>query len=156
MFSQTIQYAIRAVVMLSYEEKGVALGNGILAHRTKIPTSYLSKVMQGLVKSGIVESRRGVGGGFRLCQPPSKITLLDVVNAVEPLPRIKGCPLGLKSHGSMLCSVHASLDEAMAEVERVLSCSTIADLIAEPSRPRPLLETVAYLQISSPKVESDS
>lgn len=145
MFSQTTQYAIRAVVMLSYESEGSSLGNPVLAARTQIPVSYLSKVMQGLARAGIVESRRGVGGGFRLRRPSSEITLLDVVNAVEPLPRIKGCPLGLKSHAHTLCAVHARLDEAMAQVEQVLSSSTIADLIAEPTRPRPLLETVAFL-----------
>jgi Rrf2 family nitric oxide-sensitive transcriptional repressor len=101
--------------------------------------------MQGLARAGVVESRRGVRGGFRLSRPATKITLLDVVNAVEPLPRIKGCPLGLKSHAHTLCAVHARLDEAMAQVEEVLSSSTIADLIAEPSRPRPLLESVDFL-----------
>jgi len=145
MFSQTTQYAIRAVVMLAYEKDGGPLGNTVLSARAQIPPSYLSKVLQGLARAGVVESRRGVGGGFRLVKSAAEITLLDVVNAVEPLPRIKGCPLSLKSHAGMLCPLHARLDQAMAEVETVLSGATIADLITEPSRPRPLLETLAFL-----------
>ena len=145
MFSLTTQYAIRAVVLLAYEVEGVALGNAYLAEKTQIPPAYLSKVLQGLVRSKIVESRRGVGGGFRLVQSPENITLLDVVNAVEPIPRIKGCPLNLQSHRHRLCSVHARLDKAMAQVEEVLSGATIADLLREPTRPRPLLETVVFL-----------
>jgi len=144
MFSQTTQYAIRAVVMLAYETEA-PVGNAFLAEKTQIPPSYLSKVLQGLARSGIVESRRGVGGGFKLVRGADEITLLDVVNAVEPIPRIKGCPLNLESHRHTLCAVHARLDEAMAQVEAVLSSSTIADLLREPSRPRPLLETVAFL-----------
>ncbi len=144
MFSQTTQYAIRAVVMLSYETEGAPLGNAALSETTKIPASYLSKVLQGLVRAGIVESRRGVGGGFKLAKDPEQLTLLDVVNAVEPIPRIKGCPLGLKSHCKKLCSVHARLDQAMAQVETVLAESTIADLLRDPTRPPPLLETYGF------------
>jgi Rrf2 family nitric oxide-sensitive transcriptional repressor len=147
MFSLTTQYAIRAVVLLAYEDEGLALGNAVLAEKTHIPPAYLSKVLQGLVRSGLVASRRGVGGGFRLLKAPDSTTLLDVVNAVEPIPRIKGCPLNLESHRSRLCSVHARLDRAMAQVEEVLAGATIADLLREPGRPRPLLETSAFLNL---------
>ncbi|ODT79567.1 hypothetical protein ABS71_00950 [bacterium SCN 62-11] len=148
MFSLTTQYAIRAVVLLAYEDNGAALGNAVLAERAQIPPAYLSKVLQGLVRSRIVESRRGVGGGFRLVQSPEEITLLDVVNAVEPIPRIQGCPLKLESHRGRLCSVHARLDKAMAQVEEVLSGATIAELLRERTRPRPLLETIPFLERS--------
>lgn len=150
MFSLTTQYAIRAVVLLAYETEGAAVSNAYLAEKTQIPAAYLSKVLQGLVRGRIAESRRGVGGGFRLLQSPEKITLLDVVNAVEPIPRIKGCPLNLQSHRTRLCSVHARLDQAMAQVEEVLAGATIADLLREPGRPRPLLETVAFLGLPKP------
>jgi Rrf2 family protein len=155
MFSQTTQYAIRAVVMLAYEDNGGPLGNTVLASRAQIPPSYLSKVLQGLARAGVVESRRGVGGGFRLVKSAAEITLLDVVNAVDPIPRIKGCPLRLKSHATMLCSVHARLDQAMAQVENVLSEATIADLISEPSRPRPLMETPAFLTCADRPCSAD-
>ena len=145
MFSLTTQYAIRAVVLLAYNLDARPLGNGVLAEKAQIPASYLSKILQGLARSRIVESRRGVGGGFWLARSPEEITLLDVVNAVEPIVRIKGCPLNLESHRERLCAVHARLDEAMAQVEKVLSESTIADLLREPSRPRPLLETIVFL-----------
>lgn len=146
MFSQTTQYAIRAVVMLSHYRDQDRVGNAVLAEEARIPASYLAKVMQGLVKAGIADSRRGAKGGFRLRLRPEEITLLDVVNAVEPLPRIRGCPLGLKAHAGTLCQVHARLDEAMAEVERMLSSSTIAELLSERSRPPALVETWSRLE----------
>lgn len=129
---------------LSYQSDGGTVGNASLARTTRIPPSYLAKVMQGLVRAGVVESRRGVGGGFRLVANPEHLTLLDVVSAVEPVPRIKGCPLGLKSHCERLCAVHARLDEAMAQVEKVLAEATIADLLRDPTRPPPMLETYGF------------
>lgn len=147
MFSQTTQYAIRAVVILAYHRDSPPVGNSVLAVQAKIPPSYLAKVLQGLVKAGIVESRRGARGGFHLRNDPEEITLLDVVNAVEPIPRIKGCPLGLKSHAGMLCPVHARIDEAMAQVESVLSSATISELLADPERPPALVETWGRLKM---------
>ena len=146
MFSQTTQYAIRAVVILAYHQHSGPAGNLLLAEQAKIPASYLAKVLQGLVKAGIVESRRGAKGGFSLFRKPEEITLLDVVNAVEPIPRIKGCPLGLKSHSQMLCPVHARIDEAMAQVETVLNSATIAELLSDPDRPPALVETWGRLK----------
>lgn len=146
MFSQTTQYAIRAVVMLAYHQNSGPVGNSVLAENAKIPPSYLAKILQGLVKTGIVESRRGARGGFSLLKGPDEVTLLDVVNAVEPIPRIKGCPLGLASHAKTLCPVHARLDEAMAQVEAVLSSATIAELLSDPERPPPLVESWGVLK----------
>ncbi len=146
MFSQTTQYAIRAVVMLAYHQESGPVGNGVLAENAKIPPSYLAKILQGLVKTGVVASRRGAKGGFTLSKGPEEITLLDVVNAVEPIPRIEGCPLGLDSHAHTLCPVHARLDEAMAQVEAVLSSATIAELLSDPDRPPPLIESWGVLK----------
>lgn len=146
MFSQTIEYAVRAVIMLAYLEEQGPVGNTVLAERSQVPPSYLSKVLQGLVKSGIVSSRRGVGGGFKLARSPEEITILDIVNAVDPIARIRGCPLGLESHSKVLCPMHARLDEAMKQVEEVLARSTVAELLLDPDRPIPMVETVAFLQ----------
>ena len=77
---------------------------------------------------------------------PDEITILDIVNAVDPIKRIVGCPLGLESHSKVLCPMHARLDQAMAEVESVLSASTIAELLTDESRPIPMQETVAFLK----------
>ena len=123
------------------------VGNTFLAASAKIPPSYLPKVLQGLARAGLVDSRRGAKGGFVLLKSPESITLLDVVNAVEPIPRIVGCPLGLASHAEKLCPVHARLDEAMARVEEVLSLSTIAELLSDPERPPALVESWGALKL---------
>lgn len=83
-------------------------------------------------------SRRGVGGGFQLIPSPDELTVLDVVNAVDPLRRINACPLKLKSHCEQLCPMHARLDETLALVEQALASSTIREVMFDPARPLPL------------------
>lgn len=145
MFSQTAEYAVRAVVMLAHLESQGLVGSKELADKAKVPGSYLPKIMQNLAKRGIVDSKRGVGGGFSLSKSPQEITILDIVNAVDPIKRIVGCPLGLESHSKVLCPMHARIDRAMAEVEAVLDASTIAELLTDNSRPVPMRETARFL-----------
>src|SRR3954449_13114835 len=98
MFSQTVEYALRAVVHLAYEAPE-ARTTAQIADATQVPRDYLAKILQGLAKKGIVVTQRGGGGGVSLVKDPADLTILDVVNAVEPIGRIITCPLGLKTHG---------------------------------------------------------
>ena len=139
MFSQTVEYALRAVVHLASEAPAGRTTDQIAA-ATRVPRAYLSKVLQSLVHSGIVHSQRGLGGGMTLSKPASKLTILEVVNAVEPIQRIKTCPLGLTSHGVRLCSLHRRLDNALATVEKAFRATTLADVLAEPTTSVPLCD----------------
>jgi Rrf2 family protein len=139
MFSQTVEYALRAVVHLA-DRSPAPQTTGQIAKATLVPRAYLSKVIQGLCHAGIVQSRRGIGGGVALVKPPSELTILDVVNAVEPIVRIRTCPLGLKAHGIRLCPLHKRMDHALATVEAAFRQSTLAEILAEPSSSHPLCE----------------
>src|SRR3954451_1771738 len=92
MFSQTVEYALRAVVHLADQAPDARTTDQIAAI-TKVPKAYLSKVLQGLSRAGIVHSQRGIGGGMTLTKEPKDLTILQVVNAVEPIERIRTCPL---------------------------------------------------------------
>lgn len=139
MFSQTVEYALRAVVHLAYEAPE-ARTTAQIAEATQVPKDYLSKILQGLAKKGIVSTQRGVGGGVSLAKGPEQLTILDVVNAVEPIERITTCPLGLKTHGVRLCPLHRRVDDAMALVEEAFRKTTLAEVLAEPSESVPLCE----------------
>jgi len=69
-----------------------------------------------------------------------QLTILDVINAVEPLQRITQCPLDLKSHGTNLCPLHGRLDKAMAQVEAAFGDTTLAELLNESGQPKPLCD----------------
>ena len=64
--------------------------------------------------------------------------MLEVVNAVDPLKRIRECPLSIAAHGKTLCPLHRRLDDAMASVETALAESTLAEVLAETDGGRPL------------------
>ncbi|MEX0727335.1 MAG: Rrf2 family transcriptional regulator [Planctomycetaceae bacterium] len=142
MFSQTVEYALRAVVHLAEHAPSPRTTEQI-AVATLVPRPYLSKVVQGLCRSGIAHSKRGVGGGVALVKTPSELTILDVVNSVEPIVRIRQCPLGLKSHGIRLCPLHKRMDHAMALVEDAFRQTTLAEVLAEPTTSHPLCDLSA-------------
>jgi Rrf2 family protein len=136
LFSQTAEYALRTIVWLATQD-GAPKTNHQIAEATKVPEGYLSKILQMLGRAGLVSSQRGMNGGFTLTPSPEDLTLLDVVNAVDPIKRITKCPLGLESHDNELCPVHHRLDSAIAEIERLLGDATIAELIVEKSPSNP-------------------
>jgi len=139
LFSQTTEYALRAIVCLA-QNPGIAMTTHQVAELTKVPAGYLSKVLQSLGRAQLVRSQRGLGGGFILSQDPDQITILQVVNAVDPLKRIRECPLGLRSHGANLCPLHRELDDAIARIESAFASTTIAQLLAAPTQSTPLCE----------------
>ena len=111
-----------------------------IATATKVPSAYLSKVLQQLRRAKIVRSQRGVGGGVALAMTPEELTILTVVNAVEPIQRIRTCPLGLAAHGTRLCPLHKRLDRALELMETAFGQTTLAEVLAEPSESIPLCD----------------
>jgi len=137
MLTQTVEYALRTVACLgqAYPE---ARTTPQIAEVTRVPRAYLSKVLQALGRAGIVRSQRGVGGGVHLLKPPAELTILEVVNSVDPIQRIRTCPLGLAAHGVHLCPLHFRLDAVMASVESAFGATTLAEVLAEPTTSVPL------------------
>lgn len=139
MISQTAEYALRATVFLAMNSPKAFTVHEI-ATVTKVPAAYLSKVMQSLAKANILHSQRGVGGGFTLAVSPDRLSILDVVNAVDPITRIRTCPLDLKSHGTRLCSLHTRLDNACAQIEKAFGDTTLSELLEKPTDSIPLCD----------------
>lgn len=129
MFSQTSEYALRAVVLLGNHDTPQKTQE--LSRITKVPVDYLFKVLQTLARAGIVKAGRGIHGGYSLARPAEKITLLEVVSAINPLPRVQRCPLGLPEHRNQLCSLHKRIDTMVQTMELTLADTTIAEIIAE-------------------------
>lgn len=129
MISPTAEYALRAIVAIAYGGGDVVV-TPTLVEMTKVPPGYLPKVLQTLRRAGLVISKRGLGGGFTLAHAPENITVLDVINSVDPIKRIMRCPLDIDSHSSNLCPLHKRLDDAAEMVEKSFASTTIADLLA--------------------------
>jgi len=135
--SQTTEYALRAVVWLASQPDRPLTAQQI-AEATRVPAGYLAKVLQGLSRAGLLRSQRGLGGGFTLARPSSELSVWEVVQAVDPIKRIKDCPLGIETHSHRLCALHQELDDAIARLEKHFSRCSIGSLIQTDSDVAPL------------------
>ena len=127
--SVTTEYALRAMVELAHQV-GEPRKTRDIAKATSVPLGYLAKVLQDLRWAGLVESRRGLNGGFTLSRPPAETTVREVVDAVRPMQRITTCPLGRAEHAAgKLCPLHRMLDRLIAETTRAFEKTTLEDLL---------------------------
>jgi len=147
MFSQTTEYSMRAMACLALHPHSLTSAV-TLAEQTKVPANYLAKVLQMLANAGLIEGRRGVGGGYKLSRPADQINLLDVINVVAPVKRITVCPLGLPNHGTNLCPLHRRTDEAAKAIIEIYGSATLYDLISNPDANKPLCDTNATQQLT--------
>jgi Rrf2 family transcriptional regulator, nitric oxide-sensitive transcriptional repressor len=137
MISQTAEYALRAVVYLA-DQDGRSCTTARISEGTQVPAGYLAKIMQSLSRSGVVNSQRGLHGGFTLVSSPDELSVLEVINAVDPIQRFHECPLKIPHHGPDLCPLHRQLDDAGKMLEQMFGDSTIAKLLSVPKRRKPL------------------
>ena len=155
MISQTVEYALRAIVTIAQHEGQPCTARKI-SEITQVPAAYLSKLMQGLVRGGLVRSQRGLHGGFVLTTSPDELTIWDVVNIVEPVKRITECPLGIHAHGGTLCPLHRRLDSAMETIETMFRETTVAELLSPTSNVTPLCEERRVFDLDTALVPSQS
>lgn len=127
-------YAVRAMLALSAPDAEPWLSATRISGAMSIPERFLPRVLRELARSGLVEARTGRTGGYRLARPAARITVLDVIAAVEPDddPRrciLRGIPCGLDGR----CAVHETFTEARSAMLDRLAATTLADL-AQPRR----------------------
>lgn len=128
--TQTTEYGLRAVVYLA--SAGESATSSTISEATGAPLGYLPKILGTLCKAGILDSQRGVGGGFVLARDPRDLTVLEVVQALEPRPhKIERCPLSRPDHLN-LCPLHRLLARQITATEAAFRSATIQSLI-EPS-----------------------
>lgn len=147
MFSQTTEYALRAMALLAYSP-GQLVPTTTIAEESKVPPTYLAKVLQMLASADLIVGRRGVGGGYKLAKPASEIKMLDVINAVEPVKRITTCPLGLSDHGSNLCPLHRKMDLAAKQIIELFEGITLNDLVSQARGSRPLCDNAKAARLN--------
>jgi Rrf2 family transcriptional regulator, nitric oxide-sensitive transcriptional repressor len=130
MISQSAEYSLRAVLVLAaHAPRPLTIRQ--VADAAHIPAGYLAKVLSALGRAGIVNSQRGVHGGFVLNRPPESLSLLELIRVADPSRRLTECPLKLDAHRHRLCSLHRRLDQATALAESALAGTTVADLLKD-------------------------
>ena len=134
MLSTTAEYALRIMIFLTESEGESAISDSI-AEATKVSPDYAVKVLQLLGRAKLVRGQRGRRGGFRLACDPDVTTLLDVVDAIDPLERITTCPLGRESHRRRLCPLHSRLDEVIQLLQDSLREMTLQSVVDDAPGP---------------------
>jgi Rrf2 family protein len=127
MISQTAEYALRAAVHLARHDQGPHTGQAI-SEATAVPPTYLLKILGHLTRAGLVRSQRGPSGGFALARSAREVTALDVIAAVDTVPGLDRCPLGIAEHAGRLCALHARLRNAVALMHDALRDATLHEL----------------------------
>jgi Rrf2 family cysteine metabolism transcriptional repressor len=107
-------YAVLALAELGRSGGSEPVPIGELARRRDVPVQFLEQLFAVLRRAGVINSQRGVKGGYRFARPPSEVTVLEIVELLDG-------PLGRDSNGVFA--------DAAAAARRVLEQTTIADVI---------------------------
>ena len=106
MFSQSVKHAIQAMIYLTLHQNEKVMVNKI-AEDYDIPKFYLAKLVQTLVKHGLITSTRGRNGGIKLNRPAKDIRIIDIIKIIDPPPEKEMCLFGLDvCSDSVPCPVH--------------------------------------------------
>lgn len=129
--SKKTDYALLVLTTLAQQPKDyVSLRE--LALEKQMPYRFLAQVARALVHDGLIVSREGAGGGYKLNKPAKKISVSDVVTAIEGGVALASC----LSHSDSECAlaVNCPLKKGMPSIQRMvlktLTKKTVADLLA--------------------------
>jgi Rrf2 family protein len=122
-------YAIRGMVYLATKPAGEISLISEIALSVDVSPALLAKIFQQFNKHGLVKSYRGTGGGFILGRPPEKITLLEIVEAVEGPIMLNRCLIDDGAcNRDAFCTVHPVWREVQEKMKAVLFSVTLKDL----------------------------
>ena len=133
MLSNTSNFAIRALIYLElYSSPEKKVGTKQMVADLDIPTPFLSKILQLLVKGKLLDSTKGPNGGFCLLKPAIDITLIDVIEAIDGKETFGNCIIkSTTCEATEPCSVHYKLSQIKDQVKKQFRTETIADLVSE-------------------------
>lgn len=135
MLTQTADYALRALVYLAHSEEDGYHQTGDLAEALHIPANYLGKILQQLGHKLLVESQRGMNGGFRLARLPEQVRFYDVMAALDLVPVDPECPLTTGGRQIELCTIHRRFAAMTAKYVTFLKETTLQDVLQQHSFP---------------------
>lgn len=125
-------YAVRVMIHLASLPPDSTVRQAEFSKATEVSGHFLSKVLQQLVRARLIRSQRGSGGGYVLATSAERISLLDVVEAMEGPVRLNQClEEGLSCNQKSWCPAHHVWAEAQAAITNVLGGASMAILAAQ-------------------------
>jgi len=135
MLSNSCRYGIRAVIYLaSQPESSGKIGIKKISEDLNLPTPFLAKILQQLAKQKLLTSTKGPHGGFTILKDPRKITLLDIVNAIDGEDIFTNCLIHDGTcvsieKGKKQCPIHDDYAKIRENLVELFSNRTIYDLV---------------------------
>ena len=147
MLSNTSKYAVRALIYLGiFAEKGEKIGIKKISSDLKIPSPFLGKILQSLVKSKILCSTKGPNGGFGLGKDAENITLYDIIKTIDGEDFFTNCLVDLnacldfRAQGGKACTIHCKFCDVRKEIRDFYKQTTLALVAAEFGEKKELLK----------------
>jgi len=125
------EYGILGVTYIAQQEKDIVYTREV-AESWELPESFLAKIFQRLSKNGILNSYKGVRGGFSLAKSPEEITLKEILDIVQGPTTIGWCEVdNEKCNRFKNCSLSKVLDKVRDNMKNIFENTTIADIAKE-------------------------
>jgi Rrf2 family protein len=141
--SRKVDYALRAIIYLSSQEDGRPVSVKHIASHRRIPRKFLEKIIQDLIRSGLVNSHRGAHGGYTLARTPDHVSFRDVIEAIEGPISINQC-VTERHDCSVLtsCNMQRIWQEGQRRMLEFFADTKLADLgplLASNTKPGPVV-----------------
>jgi Rrf2 family protein len=131
LFSGPTEYAIRSLSELARRASSRPVLLDDLVAGTDMPREFTAKVLQRLVRAGILKSVRGRGGGFLLARPDHEITMMHIVEALDGAEAVQCCVVGMETCcDEVPCAQHDLFKPIRQRLKDYLNTTTLADLAA--------------------------
>lgn len=127
------RYAVTAMLDLALHHEGGAVSLADIAERQRISLSYLEQLFARLRRGGLVDSVRGPGGGYTLAQAPSKISIANIIVAIDENIDATKCRGEENCHGDERCLTHQLWSDLSARIYGFLNETTLGDLAQRPA-----------------------
>ena len=136
--TRAADYGVRVMIQLAAPQADGRVSLPALAQATGAPDSFLSKVLQALARAGLITSRRGQSGGFRITARGSRASMREVIEAIDGSICLNVCLIPGKSCSRKAhCPAHPVWARAQQAMLDVLSHTTVAAMAAQASPARP-------------------
>jgi Rrf2 family protein len=136
LFSRECEYALQAVLYLALQREDGMTSIKTLTRKLDIPYHFLAKILQRLTRKGLLRSLKGPTGGFTLSLPAEKITLFQIIEAIDGAEFMTTCVLGFSEcSGRNPCSVHEQWGEMRTSIHAMLVNKSIAQMARETKKP---------------------
>jgi Rrf2 family protein len=145
-----VDYAMRALLELS--QHGEPATAETLAHAQNLPPKFLTSILNDLRRAGLVTSRRGLEGGYRLSRPPGEIAVADVMRAIDgPLAEVHGLRPEMTTYQGAAQHLQEVWIATRASLRAVLETTTL-DHVIKGQLPKPVAKLVANPDSWLPRV----